>query len=411
MTNPEYQPFPDRQDAPRLSGSSDGPLRLLMLVARESRLLIGIPLLVAILAFAISWLFPNQYRSTVVILPPERTFQSMETPLSEVSLLTGGGMALPLMATPSDILSAVISSRTVRDSLNSHLNLEQHWGISRNEAIRRLRDNTGTDVDPSGMITAWAIDTDRRFADSLANRIVLEADHVNRAIVNTKARRTRQFIEKRLAETKADLEEAAGRLEKFQNEHRTVALETQIQSLIQNAAQLQAQITADEIELSVMEQTMSPGHSRVKYLKSRIAESRRRLEAMRTASPEDSSSMFSAGLQNMPRLVQELAEITRDVKISESLYDLLTGQYENARIQEQRDTPSFSVLDYASGGGSKVSPRRTLIALTTFVVMFAMTLAVLLGREYLRQLHRSDPARYEALHSAWLLLKQRKHTT
>lgn len=409
MSNAEYQSF-DGREAP--NGSADlleGPLRLLVLVARDLRLLIGVPLIVAILTVAVSFLFANRYRSTVVILPPERTFQSMEMPWSEVSLLAGGGMALPLMATPSDILAAVISSRTVRDSLNSHLNLEQQWGMSELGVIARLKNNTGTDVDPSGMITAWAIDTDPHFADSLANRIVLEADHVNRAIVNTKARRTRQFVEKRLVETKSDMEKAMSRLEHFQNEHRTVALETQIQSLIQNAAQLQAQITSDEIELSVLEQTMSPEHARVKYLKSRITESRRRLESMRTAAPGDSSStMFSAGLQNMPKLVQELAEITRDVKISENLYDLLTEQYENARIQEQRDTPSFSVLDYATSGGVKVSPQRALLGLTTFIVMLGLTLAVLLGREYLRQLHRTDPARYAAMHSAWMSLKRRK---
>ena len=40
----------------------------------------------------------------------------------------------------------------------------------------------------------------------------------------------------------------------------------------------------------------------------------------------------------MPHLVQQLAEITRDVKVAENLFALLSGEYENARIQEQRDT-------------------------------------------------------------------------
>lgn len=401
MTNrpPVYTSSPD-DTAERTPGA----WRIGLVLARNIRVLLGIPLAAAVLAVLVSFLFPNTYRSTVTILPPERTFQSMEMPWDEFSLMAGGGMALPVMATPSDILAAVITSRTVRDSLVSKMNLTERWEVTPDEASKLLKYSSGAEVKLSGIVKAWAHSTDPYFADTLANGMVQQADRVNRAIVNTKARRTREFVEKRLAETEAEMELAAERLERFQSEHRTVALETQIQQMIENAAALQAQLTADEIELSVLEQTHSAEHPQVQHLRSRIRETQRRLDAIQS-NPGDTSIGFAAGLSKMPHLVQELADITRELKVAENLYTLLTTEYENARIQEQRDTPSFSVLDHAVGGGEKVRPMRSLIGLATFASMFALVLAVVVTREYFAQLGRRDPEQYHALRAVWTELR------
>ncbi len=402
MTNrpPVYTSSPD-DTAER----TPGVWRVGLVLAQNIRALVAIPLVTAIVAVLISFLFPNTYRSTVTILPPERTFQSMDMPWDEISLMAGGGMALPVMATPSDILAAVVTSRTVRDSLVSKMNLAERWETTPDAASIQLEINSGAEVELSGIVKAWVHSNDRFFADTLANGMVLQADRVNRAIVNTKARRTREFVEKRLVETKAEMEIAAERLERFQNEHRTVALETQIQQMIENAASMQAQLTADEIELSVLEQTHSAEHPQVQHLRSRIRETQRRLNAIQS-NPGDTSIGFAAGLSKMPHLVQELADITRELKVAENLYTLLSTEYENARIQEQRDTPSFSVLDHAAGGGEKVSPMRSIIGLATFVSMFALVLAVIVTREYFAQLGRRDPEQYHALRAVWTELRR-----
>ncbi|MBD3297725.1 MAG: hypothetical protein GF341_03640 [candidate division Zixibacteria bacterium] len=381
-----------------------GVWRVGLVLAQNIRALVVIPLVTAALAVLISFLFPNTYRSTVTILPPERTFQSMDMPWDEISLMAGGGMALPVMATPSDILAAVVTSRTVRDSLVSKMSLAERWQTTPDAASITLKVNSGAEVELSGIVRAWVHSTDRHFADTLANGMVLQADRVNRQIVNTKARRTREFVEKRLVETEADMEAAAERLEQFQNEHRTVALETQIQQMIENAAAMQAQLTADEIELSVLEQTHSAEHPQVQHLRSRIRETQRRLDAIQS-NPGDTSIGFAAGLSKMPHLVQQLADITRELKVAENLYTLLSAEYENARIQEQRDTPSFSVLDRAVGGGEKVSPMRSIIGVATFVSMFALVLAVVVAREYFAQLGRRDPEQYRALRAVWTELR------
>jgi len=125
----------------------------------------------------------------------------------------------------------------------------------------------------------------------------------------------------------------------------------------------------------------------------------------------DSIASTSKEIAGLPRIGQELAERVRDVKIAEALYTLLTEQYENARIQERRDTPSFSVLDRAERGGRKVSPRRALIGIGTFLVGICLAAALILVREYLSQLAVTDPVRYNSLAAAWASLRPGKRST
>ena len=375
---------------------SDRPLHLLSLLVYERRILLVYPIVITVVVVLVSFLFPNQYKSTVVILPPESSFQDADFSTSELGILAGAGMVLPMMATPSDILEAVLMSRTVRDSLVSRLGLAARWNTKK--APSQLEDRSGATVHPSGIITVWTIDSDKHFSDTLVNELVNEADRLNREIVNTKARRSREFIERRLAETRIELANAAGDLERFQNEHRTIALDAQIEAMIRNAAELKAQITADEIELSVLESSLSSEHSSVRQLRARISETQRRLDRFQAAASDDTTmAVFEAGLEDLPRLVLELAEITRRLKIAESLFTLLTERYETARIQEHRDTPSFSVLDRASGGGAKVGPMRAVIGLATLVGSAGLALALILLRGYLDELPARDPARHQAL--------------
>ncbi len=383
-----------------------GALRVIAVLVRERHLLWRYPFAVTLIVVLLSFLFPNSYKSSVSVLPPERDFQTMSVPMGDLKSLAIGGMALPLMATPSDILAAVITSRTVRDSVVVRLSLARHWGTTFPKAVKALESGSGVKVAQTGIIDAWATSTDRFFADTLANALVDEADRLNRAIVNTKGRRTREFVEKRLEETKSQLVTATDALRQFQRENHTVALEAQVSALVENAAKLKAQLTADEIELSVLEGSLSSEHYRVQQLSSRIRETRRHLDEMEQTAVGDSTQGSGGGISGLPRLGQQLAEKLRDVKIAEALYMLLTEQYENARIQERRDTPSFSILDHASGGGVKVRPKRTVLGAATFVVALGLVIALVMVREFFARLAVTDPERHRATRAIWESLRQ-----
>lgn len=379
-----------------------GMLGLLRLLVHNRGLLWKYPLIIGVLVIAVSFLFPNIYRSTVTILPPERDFQSMSQTTGDLKTFLAGGMALPVMATPSDILAAVLESRTVRESTSVILDLPSRWDMTPMEVIEALRASVGVKVAPSGVISFWVEYKHRWFADTLANTMVLIADRLNQTIVNTKASRTRQFVEDRLNETRRQLDSAAAELERFQQEHRTIALDVEVKAMVEGAAKFRALQTADEIELSVLKGSLSDDHPSIRALTSRIQETELKLMELETPSTSDTSRAYlGTGFTELPKLAQELAIRLRDVKVSEALYELLTQQYEHARIQERRDTPTFSVLDPASGGGAKVRPKRLYLGLGTVVVAIVLVLGLVIAQNWFSRLAVVDPERHDSIRALW----------
>ncbi|WDT80236.1 MAG: hypothetical protein MPW14_00020 [Candidatus Manganitrophus sp.] len=82
----------------------------------------------------------------------------------------------------------------------------------------------------------------------------------------------------------------------------------------------------------------------------------------------------------MPDLALQYARLLRDVKVQETLYGLLVQQYEMARIQEAKDSPTVQILDIAKVPGKKSKPKRLSIVLfSTFAAaVFSMLIVFIM---------------------------------
>ncbi|MGB4893619.1 MAG: GNVR domain-containing protein, partial [Nitrospira sp.] len=71
----------------------------------------------------------------------------------------------------------------------------------------------------------------------------------------------------------------------------------------------------------------------------------------------------------VPDLALQYGRLFRELKVQETLYALLTSQYEQAKITEARDTPTVQVLDPPIPADKQIKPR----------VVFNTAVAGLLG--------------------------------
>jgi len=97
------------------------------------------------------------------------------------------------------------------------------------------------------------------------------------------------------------------------------------------------------------------------------------------------SSILNLPMGEAPDLALELARLTRDLKIQETIFELLKQQYEQSRIQELRDTPTIQVLDKAEVPGMKSRPKRVTIAAMGGIMSFCMTLLFVLVMEFVQR--------------------------
>jgi capsule polysaccharide export protein KpsE/RkpR len=113
-------------------------------------------------------------------------------------------------------------------------------------------------------------------------------------------------------------------------------------------------------------------------------------------------------IHSLPLLGAKYADHYRRAKIQETVYELLTQQYELAKVQEAKETPSVKILDPATIPEKKSFPPRLLIMLLgTFL---AMTLSVVwvLGSNQWQQADPDDPRKILAQEVA-ATLKARAH--
>jgi tyrosine-protein kinase Etk/Wzc len=367
---------------------------------------IGVCVIVAVISFFL----PQWYRANTAILPPQTESLNLGIASSLLGAASGLGSSysLPLMATPSDVYAAILKSRTVTKSVVEKENLMTAYRLkSEDAAIKELSSRVAVNVTAEGLIILSYEDRNRNRAAEVANCFVQELDRVNRETSSSKAKNARIFIEERLAKTQKDLSSAEENLQKFQENNKTLVLDEQMKSAIQKAADLKAEMVSSEIELNVLSKTMSPSHPQIQSLRSRINEINRQLDLLewgdQKEKPED-KTVLDVSFNQVPSLSLQLARLIREVKIQETVFELLTQQYEQYKIEENKDTPTVQVLDKAVPPEKRARPKRGfLVAISGILSLFA-SVALVFGQEYVKRSKIQNPEgfnRLETLLGIW----------
>lgn len=354
--------------------------------------------LVCLISAGVAFLLPKWYRASATILPPERG--GMDMNLSTIFRggvpFLGGELAIPFSASPSDVLAAMAQSDAVLLGVVQDLSLASRYRTSSVETLLKiLRANLVVKTTTEGIVQVSFEDQDPRRAYEVVQSVLANLDRVNQKRGSTKARATRLFVESRLKETEAALQAARDSLKAFQLANRALDLDEQTKALIASAATVKAQLVSDRIALATLKRELSETHPEVQKLEGKIASSEQELKRLEEKGSK--GSFMGVAMSALPGLSQELAIRTRDVAIQEKLYELLSEQYEQAKIQEAQDTPTISVLDYPRIPEHKIRPKRLKLILTALFISLFVSLGMVFTREYFARMRTADPERYRAV--------------
>jgi len=96
-------------------------------------------------------------------------------------------------------------------------------------------------------------------------------------------------------------------------------------------------------------------------------------------------------IRNLPLLGAKYADFYRRAKIQETVFEMLTEQYELAKVEEAKETPSVKVLDPAQVPEKKSFPPRLLIMFLGTFLGFSICVVWVLGAEQWRATDPGDP--------------------
>jgi capsule polysaccharide export protein KpsE/RkpR len=385
-----------------------------MLLWKHRRMLARVTAIAFIVSLGIAFVIPKRYKSVASIMPPDQQSSGamMLAALASHSGSLGGlgSLAGSLLGghTTSELFVNLLHSSTVSGHLIDRFNLQHVYRKRyRIDAAKHLAHLTSIKDDKkSGVITIEVEDENPMRARDLAQGYL---DELNKLVTRTNtsaAHRERIFIERRLHSVQADLERAQLQLSEFSSKTSTVDIKEQTRAMVDAGARVQGELLVAQSGLQSLRQIYGDGNVRVRETEARIATLQRELEKMTGSSAplvpeaagEDSATSDANDkgelyppLRQLPRLAVPYADLYRQVRVQEAVYELLTQQYEMARIEEAKDVPVVSVIDAPGVPEKKSFPHRLLLTLALTFLSFAAAAGLILMRENWSNFDPRDP--------------------
>jgi uncharacterized protein involved in exopolysaccharide biosynthesis len=342
----------------------------------------------------VAFLLPAQYQSSVQLMPPDSQSSSGLAMLAALTAKTGGGIggiAGDLLGIKGSgaLFTGILHSRTVQDRLIARFDLRKVYSDRLLEDARKeLAENTAISEDrKNGIISVTVTDRDPRRAAAIAQGYVGELNQLVAELSTSAAHRERVFLEERLVGVKQDLDQASKDFSQFASKNKTIDIKEEARAMLQGASALEGELIATESELKGLETIYTDNNVRVRAMQARVNELRHQLEKLGGNNPNepspsgDKSDSSLPSMRNLPLLGVTYADLYRRVQIQEAVFETLTQQYELAKVQEAKETPSVKVLDAANVPERRSFPPRTLtMLLTAFFILGLATIGVL-GRE------------------------------
>jgi capsule polysaccharide export protein KpsE/RkpR len=395
---------------------------LLRLLWHRRRLLQRAALLALLFSSLLALLLPASYKSTAELMPPD---SQSSTGMAMMAALAGKAGAIPgLTSIAGDLLGlkssgamfvGVLRSETAQDRIVQQFDLRKVYHKARvSDARDKLDDHTTISEDKkSGIISISVTDHSPQRAAGLANAYVDQLNSLVAELSTSAAHRERLFLEDRLKVAKVDLDNAANALAQFSSKNNTLDMQTEGKAMLDAAAGLAGQLVFAQSELEGLRRIYTDNHPRVKALTGRVAELRKQLDKLsgtQGGAPADSTAtggsaasttsgtgssadnlMPFPSIRNLPLLGAKYSDYYRNAKIQETVFELLTEQYELARVEEAKETPSVKVLDPGKvpESRSSASPLR-IISLGTLVGLVCAVLWIF-GEQKWEQVDPDDP--------------------
>jgi len=401
---------PTQTDRTRVTAPSS-LLTWIQVAIRWRRLILWETCAIIGIGCAVALLLPNLYTATVVILPPQQgnsigaAMMAQLSSMGSIAAAAGGGLGIK---NPNDQQISLLRSRVVEDAVVSRFHLlDEYHRKYLSSARKRWEKVTTTDNGlKDGLIRVSVTDRNPSRAAELANGWVDEYRRFTATLAISEASQRRLFYERQLDAARNDLSLAEEDMKRTQQRTGIIDIQGQDRSMIESAAVLRGQLAAKQVEIRAMREFAAEGNPDLQRSEQEAAGMEAQLAELDANNNRRTGDLIAPkGTTTESALDFERA--LREVKYRETLEELLTRQYEGARVDEAREGALIQIVEPAVAPDRPTSRHRLWIVLG--VVFFALPLALLtaLAAEVVAILLRSRsrsgswPAALEEVIEAW----------
>jgi len=349
-------------------------VELLKALRRGKRIILGATFGAFAVATLVAYLLPLGYTSSTSFVPPTlNSNSSVATALVGQLSAFGAGDLFGGVKDPGYLYAGILSSRSIASSLVKRFDLIKVYHVKReSQAEKKLHANTEVSVDvKSSIVTVDVTAGSPQLAHDLANAYMDALRDTNGRLALTQSSQRRLFFGQQLEKEKNDLEDAEVELKRTEEQSDLIAPTGQTDAEIKAIAETQAAVSLREVQLAALSDSATEQNPEVIRLRSEIGDLQGQLARLQKGGAN--KSITTIPTSQVPELQLEYVRKEREVKYHEALFDMLSKQYEAARLDESRDAPVLQVLDPPSYPDIKSSPRRSLIMLGGLVLGFVVS--------------------------------------
>ncbi|MBI1937111.1 MAG: hypothetical protein HYS25_03215 [Ignavibacteriales bacterium] len=354
-------------------------------------------------ATAYALLAPKWYKSTASVLPAEKN--DLLSTLSGISSLAKGFSASKGLAaltggnSETDRYMAILMSATVTNDIIKKFDLRKEYDYEDDyyeKVVKEWQSNLELEIQDEGNLTITVYDKDPRKAADIANYMVERLNELNTKLGVTNATANREFVEKRYLQNVADINSLEDGMRSFQEKYGVIAVPEQLEATVKSMSSIYVDLYKKEVEFNVLKQTYGVDHPMLTTAKIELNELQKKIDQLNAGTDKSQQDVkLLIPFKQAPELGNEYLKIYRNLEIQYKILEFVQPLYEQARVEEARNTPSVLVLDKAGPADRKAKPKGTIYASVAAIVSLILGYFIIFFHVLLHKMKESNFELYE----------------
>lgn len=344
-------------------------------------------------------LAPKWYEAQLAVMPTE---SSGAAGLAGLMMELPGGFDIGGGGTQSDAerIAAVLSSRSVTDAVIQKFDLMTRWELP---YLEKARDYLWSVcevrvVKKPRLVTLTCEEKDPELVRAMVAYFGEIGNETFRRVEASSSTEQRKFLEQRVSEALAAVDEASRQLRTFEEDNAIVEIAEQGKAVVSSMASLRGEILSKRLDLGYLQTFASSDEPAVAQARRQISlmeAALRGLEGVMAPDPKEKpgkapasaapSDRYFPPASEVPELRYRLAHLEREREVRQAVYLLLMQRLEAAKANEAVEVSAFQILDEPALPTYRVWPKKWLV-LIGLVVGALLGMGVVFGRQWLRQL-------------------------
>jgi capsule polysaccharide export protein KpsE/RkpR len=355
------------------------------------------------------------YKATASVLPAERasvlgSFSGLSSlvksfsPTKGIAALTG--------TSEVDRYMAILKSGTMINDVISKFKIREEYEMEDayyEKVVKAFFSNLEIDVEDEGNLVVSVYDMDPQKAADIANYMIMQLNEVNTRLSVTNAKANREFIERRYIESITYIDTLENAMKNFQEKYGVIAVPEQLEATVKAMSDIYAQLAQKEVELSVMRRTYGEDSPLTLQADIGVQELNKKINSLNAGNDLSNDGVnLLIPFKKAPGLGYKYFKIYKDLEIQYKILEFVQPMYEEAKVEEVRNTPSVLVLDYAGPAERKAKPKGSVYLVISFLSSTFIGLLIVFTLEGINKIKMHSPEKFAYIRNSFSLKSKKQ---